>query len=415
MHIDYKYETLANGLRLVLHPRYHTPVVCISMSYHVGAKDENKGKTGFAHLFEHLMFDGSENVPRGAFDRYCELAGGYNNAYTSEDKTNYHMLLPSNQLELGLWLESDRLRGLALTESGLDTQRHVVMEEKRQRVDNQPYGTFDTVMAEMLYSNHPYGHPVIGSMEDIAAATMDDVTSFHRQYYRPGNAALVIAGDIEPDRVFSLVEKYFSDIPQVSSDAPGSSFTLEDIHAGRKVVEDDVPLPAVFAGFRIAPEMEPGFIAMDLCSDILGNGESSRLYRSMVYDSNIASQVSAYVESREFQSMLMIYAVANPGHSAAELEEAIDAEISSLLANSITVPEIEKIRNKVEYSYYQHLQTLTSTADRLGHYALLYDHPEHIHTMLGEYLATSAEDIVETSREVFSEGNSVVVHYIPAG
>jgi predicted Zn-dependent peptidase len=413
--IDYTSFTLENGLRVVLHRSDAVPVVCVNIAYNVGSKDEAPGKTGFAHLFEHLMFDGSANVPRGVFDRQCELAGGYNNAYTNEDKTNYYLVLPSNQLELCLWLESDRLLQLLLTPEGLETQRSVVMEEKRQRVDNQPYGTYDTKLSELLFPSHPYGHPVIGSMDDIASATMEDVTAFHSAFYRPDNAALVIAGDIDIEQTTELVRRWFGAIPAGSPPARPSAPPLAPLGEIREVVRDVVPLPGVFIGYRVPPERERAFLALDLLSDILGNGESSRLHRSLVYEQQIASQASVYVDARQHPGILVVYALASQGHTAEELEAAIDAQIGALLDAPVPDAEMEKTRNRIEGFYFQNLLSLSSRADRLAHHALFDDDPGLVNTLLPQYLAVTADEIREAAVAWLQPDSRVVLHYIPDG
>ncbi|MBL0174063.1 MAG: insulinase family protein [Ignavibacteria bacterium] len=413
--IGYTSLVLRNGLRVALHRNTAAPVVCINIAYNVGSKDEAQGKTGFAHLFEHLMFDGSANIPRGVFDRHCELAGGYNNAYTNEDKTNYYIVLPSNQLELGLWLESDRLLQLLLTPEGLETQRSVVMEEKRQRVDNQPYGTYDTKLSELLFPGHPYGHPVIGSMDDIASASMEDVTAFHSAFYRPDNAALVIAGDIDVDATAALVERWFGQIPAGGPPSRPVAPALAPLGEVREVVRDVVPLPGVFIGYRVPPERERAFIAMDLLSDILGNGESSRLHRALVYDQQIASQASVYVDPRQHPGILVVYALANQGRSAEELEHSIDTEIAKLLETPLPAAELEKTRNRVEGFYFQNLLSLSSRADRLAHHTLFDNDPDLVNTLLSQYLDVGVAELRDTAEAWLRPGHRVVLHYLPDG
>jgi zinc protease len=413
MNLDLEYFTLENGLRVVLHRDVSTPVVSLSIGYHVGSKDESAGKTGFAHLFEHLMFDGSVHIPRAMFDRYCEQAGGSNNAYTNEDKTCYYMVLPSHQLELGLWLESDRLLGLNLTAEGLDTQRSVVLEEKRQRSDNQPYGTYDEKMAELLFKDHPYGHSVIGSADDIRGASMADVIAFHDAYYRPDNAALVVAGDIDRDEARRMVDAYFGPIPAGGPPArpamPGEAAHAE----AREIIQDNVPLPAVFIGYRIPRESSDTFIAMDLVADILGNGESSRLHHALVYELQIANQASVIVDPRQHDGMLLVYAIANPGHTADELEDAIDSEIQKLLLAGLAPDELEKTRNRMESSYYIALQSMGMRADRLAHFALFYDDPWMLTGLMDRYLCVGADDMAMAASAFLRSSNRSVLHYLP--
>lgn len=411
--IAFEDYTLGNGLRVILHRDASTPIVCIDICYHVGSKNEMPGKTGFAHLFEHLMFDGSENVKRGDFDRYCERAGGYNNAYTNEDKTNYYMMLPANQLELGLWLESDRLHRLDITEFGLKTQREVVKEEKRQRVDNQPYGSTDTKFAELCYSVHPYNHPVIGSMADISSATMEDVVGFHELYYRPNNAVLAIAGDIDLAAAKALVEKYFGGIPK--GDAVPRVNLVEPPRAApvRQIVEDDIPLPGVFLAFNTCAEKDPDSYAVDLLTDVLGSGESSRLYHTLVYERKIASQVAAYFDAREHPGLLVVYAIASPGVNPDTVENALKEELARLKEQKIGARELQKVKNRTEAGFYRSLQTVQNKADRLAHFAAFYGKPDMINTVVGKYLAVTVDDIQRAARQYLDFDRSVVLRYVP--
>lgn len=413
MTLDLSYRTLANGLRVVLHRDPHVPLLSTTIAYKVGSRDETPGRTGFAHLFEHLMFDGSEHVPRGAYDHLCEQAGGQNNAYTSEDNTCYYTVLPSHQRDLALWLESDRLAGLLLTPEGLETQRSVVLEEKRQRVDNQPYGSFDHRMVEMLFPGHPYGHSVLGSTEDLTAATMDDVVDFHRTFYRPDNAVLVVAGDIDTDETFAAVEKYFGAIPRGGNSRVPQPAALPLPGERRLVVPDAVPLPAVFFGFRTPPERDDRFIALDLLSDILGSGESSRLYQSLIYTQHCANQASAWVDGRDGEGMFVAYAMAVPGTTAGELESALDAELCRIACDGVSAAEMEKTRNRAETAFYQSLQTISLRADRLSHYALFYDDPGLIHGILDRYRRCSADDIRSAAELYLARERRVVLHFIP--
>lgn len=407
---DYK---LNNGLRVILHRDASTPIVCINICYHVGSKDEVKGKTGFAHLFEHLMFDGSANVKRGQFDRYCERAGGYNNAYTNEDKTNYFMMLPSNQLELGLWLESDRLYKLDITDFGLKTQREVVKEEKRQRVDNQPYGSTDTKFAELCFTVHPYSHPVIGNMEDISSAMMSDVVGFHELYYKSNNAVLVVAGDIDITETKKLIGRYFGEIPQGKDILRIKEVEPPRNKQVREIVEDNVPLPGVFLAYNTCAEGNSDYFATDLLTDVLGSGESSRLYKSLVYEQQIASSVAAYLDAREHPGILVIYAIANPNITAQQLENALNIEIEKIKNEKIGERELEKVKNTVESSFVRSLQTVQSKADRLAHYAAFYGKPDMINSVINNYLAVTSDEIQNSAKKYLKSEDSVVLHYIP--
>jgi zinc protease len=413
MNIDLQYYTLENGLRVVLHQDSSMPLVCINIAYDIGSKDEPDGMTGFAHLFEHLMFAGSRHVPHGLFDRYCEEAGGYNNAFTNDDKTNYVMMLPAHALALGLWLESDRLLDLDISEENLKVQQDVVMEEKRQRVDNQPYGRYDTKIPGMLFPGHPYGHPVIGSMEDIANASMEAVRNFHDAYYIPNNAVLVIAGDIDYFETSMLVASYFGPIPEGKAPPRIPGHHLDALGEKREIIVDDVPLPGVFIAYRLSEESHADFIPLDVVTEILSSGESSRLYRALVYEQQCASEVVAFVESRQHQGCLIIAAFANPGHTCEELERAIDAELLKLVHTPVEKAELERNLNRIETSFYGNLQLLSSRAERLAHDALFRDNPEYMETMLESYAQVTAETVRMIAAQYLEKNNRVVLHFIP--
>jgi predicted Zn-dependent peptidase len=413
MNLPWIQRTLDNGLRVVVHRDSSMPVVCINIAYHVGSKNEVPGRTGFAHLFEHLMFNGSVNVPRGDFDKYCEEVGGYNNAYTTEDKTNYYMMMPSHALERGLWLESDRLRGLSITREGLDVQRSVVLEEYRQRVDNQPYGSAETLLAELCFTVHPYSHPVLGSMQDIEAATLDDVLDFHRCYYHPGNATLTLAGDVPEEEAIRLADKYFGDIsPGVS---PRNDIVHEPAlqHQRHNRMFEDVPLSAVFMGYRICAESDDDYVPLDCLAELLGGGEASRLYRSLVYEQQIASQIQVYAENREHPGVLLIMALANPGVGTDRLLESIDHEIDRLHAEPFDAASLEKVINRAEASMCFGAQSMSQRADRFTHYDLFYRDPGRVNTLIDQYRRVQAGDLARVGHEYLVNDRRAVILYEP--
>lgn len=414
MKIAFTEHRLDNGLKVILHRDTFSPIVAINIAYRVGSKDEVEGKTGFAHLFEHFMFDGSVNVPRGMFDRYCEQAGGYNNAYTNEDKTNYYMVLPANRLELGLWLESDRLLQLNLTEKGLETQKNVVSEEKLQREDNQPYGNHETHLADLCYSVHPYSHTVIGLLDDIRSATLSDVKAFHEEFYRPNNAVLTLAGDFDEDEALKLVEKYFGDIEPSTHIRRCTIREPERTEERRRVLTEDVPLPAVFLVYNICEEAHTDFIPLDMFSDILGYGESSRLHQSLVYGQGIANQAAAFLDSREHPGVFLAYAMGNPGTDPAALEAAMEAEIQSILTEGMRDGELRRIKNRIESTFYQSLQSISMRAERISHYGLFYDSPDIMNQLIGEYEAATEATVLETAKRYFHPKNRSVLQYIPS-
>ncbi|HET9228316.1 MAG TPA: pitrilysin family protein, partial [Thermoanaerobaculia bacterium] len=301
LQLPFERATLSNGLRVVLHPDRSLPLITVNLWYHVGSKNERPGRTGFAHLFEHMLFQGSEHVPANEHFRYLQQVGGVANGSTWYDRTNYFETLPSNNLDLGLWLESDRMGFLlpALTEESMETQRNVVMNERRQRVDNQPYGRATETMYSLLFPpDHPYSWPVIGYMEDIAAATLEEVRQFFRTYYAPNNAVLTLAGDLDPSEALKRVEAWFGDIPPGPPLPPISPIAGSPPPIGgekRAVLEDDVRLPRVYVGVRAPAYGERGWYAGDLLSAVLTGGKSSVLYRDLVYERHIAQDVAAWI------------------------------------------------------------------------------------------------------------------------
>ncbi len=413
--VDFVEFTLENGLHVILHEDHSTPIVAVNVCYHVGSKNEKPDKTGFAHLFEHLMFDGSKNVKRGEFDKYITQAGGYDNAYTTEDKTNYFEVLPSNYLELALWLESDRMLGFSIQEISLITQREVVKEERRWRYENRPYGSVWIKIAEKSFKKHPYRWPVIGYQEHLNNASMDDVREFYETFYVPNNAVLVIAGDIDVEKTKKLVEKYFAEIPKGPDNIPRPTPDDEPLNGEiREVVEDvNAPLPAVFMSYRIPEEGNPDSYALSLLSSILSVGESSRLYQRLVYKDKIASEVETYSDSREHPGLFLVYAIANPGFGSDTLEKVIDEEIEKIKNYGVDEKELEKAKNKIESALVARRQTVQGKADLLAHYYTFFKNPGLIDTEIERYRKVTAEDVKRVVQKYLSHENRVILHYLP--
>ena len=327
LELSYTTFTLPNGLTVILHEDHSVPILTTNMWYHVGSAREKPGRTGFAHLFEHLMFMGSGHVKPGEFDEWLEEAGGDNNGSTETDRTNYWINVPSNALELALFLESDRMGYLldSMTPKTVDAQRDVVKNERRQSYENRPYGLAEPTIGEMLYpSGHPYHWPVIGYMDDLTAASYDDVVEFFKRYYAPSNASLVVAGDIDTARARTLVEKWFSD---VKAGPPPDPITIPGVRlttVQKKTLTDRVQLPRLYLAWITPRHLEPGDAALDVVSDILAGGKNSRLYKRLVYDMQIAQDVSASQQSAALASSFQIEATARPGHTVAELQKVID-------------------------------------------------------------------------------------------
>src|SRR5688572_11731225 len=346
LHIPHKTHKLANGLTLFVHEDHRTPIVCVNLWYFVGSKDERPGRTGFAHLFEHLMFEGSQHVPKGQFDELLENAGGTNNGSTSTDRTNYWETVPSGALELALHLESDRMGWFleTITQAKLDGQRDVVKNERRQSYDNRPYGlAYETVMMSLYPADHPYHWPVIGWMEDLDAASLEDVRAFFRTYYGPGNASLAIAGDVNASDVVPLVEKYFGGIAPTPVPPPIRQAPVSLEHEKRVVLNDDVHLPRIYIAWHTPPLFAPGDAEMDIVADVLGAGKAARLYSRLVHELEIAQDVEAWQNSGQLGSSLMLTITAREGIGL----ERIELEARSVLAqlaNDLTQRELDRAR-----------------------------------------------------------------------
>ncbi|HEX7236221.1 MAG TPA: pitrilysin family protein, partial [Gammaproteobacteria bacterium] len=331
--VPYRQLQLANGLNVILHRDTTVPIVAVNVWYHVGSANEKVGRTGFAHLFEHLMFEGSKNVPEGAFDTLLETAGGDNNGSTTNDRTNYVIDVPANALELALFLESDRMAYLLdkATPDVVDGQRDVVKNERRQSYENRPYGMAELALDETLWpEGHPYHWPTIGYMEDLTAASYEDVVAFFKTYYAPNNASLVVAGDIDLDKTQALVEKWFAEVPRGAAVAPVGAPSARLTGVTRRTLKDRVGLPRLYLAWLTPRHFAPGDAALDVVSAVLSGGKNSRLYKRLVYDLQIAQDVAAFQQSAALGSQYEIIATARPGHTAAELLAVIDEELARL-------------------------------------------------------------------------------------
>lgn len=414
--IAYDEYDLANGLHVILCEDHKAPIVCVNIAYHVGSKNETPNRAGFAHLFEHLLFEGSTNVKRGDFDKYVTEAGGFNNAYTTEDKTNYYEVLPSHQLGLALWLESDRMLGFVLGEDSLRTQKDVVKEEKRERYDNTPYGSLSERMMRLAYTDFPYRWTVIGDMDTIEAATLDDVRDFYATYYSPANATLVVSGDFKNAEAKRLIEQYFGPIPRGSRDIVRPLFDdLPQQGERREVVTTEaVPLPAVFYAYRMPPEGTRDAIALDLATDILSTGRSSRLYQKLVYQGKLASEVSAYVDLREAPGLVWFYAVANePDQPIAAIEAALEDVIASMRTELVSENELQKAKNKMEMRLVASRVTASGKADQLAHARTFFGNTDRVNSIVGEYTNATTEDIRTASAAWLNPDQRCTVVYLP--
>jgi zinc protease len=399
LEVPYTQFTLANGLTVILHRDTTVPVVSVNTWYHVGSANERPGRTGFAHLFEHLMFEGSKNVEEGQFDILLEAAGGSNNGSTDLDRTNYFIDLPSNALELALFLESDRMAYLLDTMSPerVDGQRDVVKNERRQSYENRPYGMASIEMDKLLWpAAHPYSWPTIGNMEDLTAASYDDVVNFFKTYYVPNNASLVIAGDIDIARTRALVEKWFGAIPRGPVPVPVAPPAAILTEVKRQTITDQVRLPRLYLGWLTPREYAPGAAALDVAASILSEGKNSRLYSRLVYETQIAQDVAAFQASGALGSSFQIIATARPGHTAAEIQKVIDEELDKLRAAAPDAREVQRVRNQVEAAFYRSLERVGGfggKANQLNGYYFAGAGPDYFAEDLARYTTVSPSDV----------------------
>ena len=413
-------RTLDNGLRVVLSRDPRAPLVAVNLWYDVGSKHEKPGKTGFAHLFEHMMFQGSANVEKGQHFSLIQAAGGTLNASTWLDRTNYFETLPGHELELALWLEADRMASLlpAMTQEKLDNQRDVVKNERRWSVDNQPYGSWDERMQTLVYpESHPYHHSTIGSMEDLSAASLEAVGEFFSTYYAPNNAVLTVGGDFETDAAMAMIERHFGPIPANQALPPPPDMSIEPLLGQelRETVPDQVSLPRIYLAHRTPPFGTDAFDALDVAADILGSGRASRLYARVVREQRLAQDVSVFVfPIVGGASMFALWATARPGVTTEELEAATLAEIDRLATEGPTDADLERVRNLHAAHFAGGLERISERADRLSMYTCLFDEPERINSELARREAVDAGRVMEALRESVRPDNRLVLTFVPA-
>lgn len=415
VHLDFQRHTLDNGLRLILHHQPHLPLVATNLWYHVGSKNEEPGRTGFAHLFEHLLFQGSEHVDTNDHFRLIQQAGGTANGSTWFDRTNYHAVLPSHRLDLGLWLEADRMGFFlpAIDQEKLDNQRDVVMNERRQRIDNQPYGRAFECLLGMLYGEgHPYSWPVIGYMEDLEKANLDDVRRFFRKFYVPNNAVLTLAGDFDPHRVVEQVERYFAAIPggaPVDQPTPETRIAQTQQH----VEQDDVELARIYMGFVVPAYGTEEWLAANLLATVLADGKSSPLYEDLVYERQIAQDVSTYVFPTELTAAFLVIATAVPDTTPEALYAAIGEHLDRYIKNGLAEADLERARNRLLMTHFHQLQTLERRADLLSRATVLFDDPSKATADIEGYMRQTPEDLASVLRRYGSEENRVLLTIEP--
>lgn len=414
--LEFEEFTLDNGLHVILHEDRSLPMVAVNLWYGVGSRDERKGRSGFAHLFEHLMFMGTRRAP--SFDVLMESGGGSNNAWTAEDATVYHEIGPSNLLETLLWLEADRLASLddEMTAEKLDIQRGVVRNERRQNYENAPYGALWLVVPELMYpEGHGYRHPTIGSHADLEAATVDDVTSFFREYYVARNASLVVAGDIDRAATRAMIERLFGSLPAGAEPrlaAPPAE--PPRIEAQRRELEDDVQLARIVYVWHSPAFYQPGDAEMDITSYLLTRSKTSRLYESLVYDKQIAADVVSYQYSMGWSSLFVIEVTAAPGAALVEVEAALEAELESLRASGPTDDEVERARNNIEAGFVRQMQSLESRAELLNRYRFYAGRADYLAEDLARYRSASPQSVHAQLRETLDPARRLTVVIKPS-
>jgi len=417
--VPYTQFKLPNGLNVILHRDTSVPVVSVNVWYHVGSGNERPGRTGFAHLFEHVMFEGSMHVPEGSFDNWLEAAGGNNNGSTTNDRTNYYEDMPNNALELALFLESDRM-GFLLDDKAPDKingQRDVVKNEKRQSVDNQPYGQAFIELPALLYpAGHPYSWSTIGSMEDLTAASFEDVARFFRTYYVPGNASLVIAGDIDIDATRKLVEKWFSDVPAGKPVPPLNAPTVVLDGVKKKTITDRVQLPRLFLAWHTPALLKPGDAELDIVANVLSGGKNSRLYKRLVYDMQIAQDVNAVQQSQALDSNFMIIATARPGQTLDRIQAVIDEEIDKLRAAPPEPREVQRAINQFEANFFRGMERVGGfggKANQLNSYYKSAGTPDYFQKDLDRYRALTPADIKAAVEKYLPKDRRVELSVVP--
>lgn len=405
---------LPNGLHVILHQDNSTPIVAVSILYHVGSKNEVPGRTGFAHFFEHLMFEGSPNIPRGEYFKIVQAAGGELNANTSQDRTYYYELFPSNQLELGLWLESERLLHLRIDSIGVETQRAVVKEERKQSYDNRPYGSILEKTMQNAYKVHPYKWTPIGYPEDLNKATLKEFMDFHSIYYVPNNATLSIAGDLNIDSTKKLIEKYFGDIPHGTKEIYKPTVVEPEKTAEvRDTVYDNIQLPAVIISYHMPAQGTPDSYALSMLTTLLSDGQSSRMIKAIVDQQQKAVVVQSIPFALEDPGLFLVFGIVNMGVSTADLEKAIDAEITKVKTTEIPDAEFQKLRNKVENKFVTRNSTMAGIAESLANYHVYYNDANLINTEIDRYMKVTPADLQRVAQKYLTPENRVVLTYLP--
>ena len=406
---------LDNGLHVILHNDPSAPTVISSVMYHVGAKDENPERTGFAHFFEHLLFEGTENIKRGEWFKIVTSNGGVNNANTTDDRTYYYEVFPSNNLELGLWMEAERMLHPIINQIGVNTQNEVVKEEKRLRVDNQPYGNFIAEVKKNIFKKHPYRWATIGSMEHLDAATLEEFQAFNQKFYVPNNAVLVVAGDFKNDQAKEWIQKYFGPIKKGAT-IQREIFVEEPItQTIRAKFEDtNIQIPAIVAAYRTPSMKTRDARVLDLISSILTDGKSSRLYKKIVDDKKMALQIGAFSNNQEDYGSYIIFGLPQAPHTAEDILAEIDSEVVKLQTELISEKDLQKLQNKFENQYVNSNSSIEGIADNLASFYLLYGDVNLINTQIDIYHSITREEIRDVAKKYLNPNQRLVLDYVPS-
>ena len=410
--IQFTEYDLDNGLHVILHEDHSTPIVAVTVMYHVGSKNEAPSRTGMAHFFEHLLFEGSENIDRGEFDKYVENSGGVLNANTTQDRTFYYELLPSNQLELGLWLESERMLHAKIQQIGIDTQNEVVKEEKRMRVDNQPYGNLLEKTMEACYDEHPYKWTPIGSMEHLDAADHSDFMDFYETFYVPNNATLSIAGDLDVEETKKLIAAYFKDIPKGSKAIPRPTVVEQRrTKERRSIVYGKDRLPLVVQAYPIPAQGTTEYYAVDMLNQVLSGGESSRLNTRVVDEKQLALYCGAFSFGLEDPGLTLAFAMVNMGQTPEDVEAAINEEVELMKSDLISDRELQTLKNSIEADFVTSNSSMAGIAESLANYHTYFGDANLINTEIERYLNVTPEDIKRAANEYYDEDARVTIYF----
>lgn len=413
--IEFTEYDLPNGLHVILHPEHSAPVVTSYVLYHVGSKDERADRTGFAHFFEHLMFEGSENIKRGQIDKLVSSAGGNLNASTSTDQTDYFINLPSNQVGLALWIESERMLHGKIEDVGVETQRKVVKEERRLRYDNRPYGSLLEEMSKLAFAGTPYAWVPIGSVQYIDQANIQEFRDFYHAHYLPNNATLSLAGDFDPETIKKTIADYFGPIPRgPEPERPKIEWNPKAEGKTVDVKRQNTPLPASMFAWRAPAETAPDSYALEMLTNILAEGRSSRLYRRLIDAEQAAVEAQAFPLLNEKAGMVAVFAIGNRGVTLSKLDELINDEVAKVRKDGVTDEELQKARNQRESEWASSYGTMQSRARALAHYHVFYGNTDLINTELQKYLSITRDDLHRVANEYLVPAGQFILHYPPA-